>query len=159
MAAPAAPSVYNVPEDGNEEQCGACGLPGSLLCCESCPAAYHAECAGYGVHLVLSCELRGVDYVIVFQANSSSELRLQEAAPAVGPSHVLCRVRMSASFSKVLHPAPPMRCDYVLPQRTSMRSPTASGSAGAAPGASTTRSCTPQRRWVSQHMLRCSARF
>ena len=52
MAAAAATvaQVYNVPEDGNEEQCGGCGLPGSLLCCESCPAAYHAECAGYGAH-------------------------------------------------------------------------------------------------------------
>ena len=57
MAALAAASVYNVPEDGNEEQCGACGLPGSLLCCEACPAAYHAGCAGYGVHALPSMSI------------------------------------------------------------------------------------------------------
>ena len=35
-------------EDGNEDVCGACTDIGDLICCESCPAAYHAECAGYG---------------------------------------------------------------------------------------------------------------
>ena len=35
-------------EDGNEDVCGACTEVGDLICCESCPAAYHAECAGYG---------------------------------------------------------------------------------------------------------------
>jgi len=64
MAAPPAATVYNVPDDGNEEQCGACGLPGSLLCCESCPAAYHAECAGYGANLFLLYEHRAVSHVV-----------------------------------------------------------------------------------------------
>ncbi len=64
MAAPAAAPVYNVPDDGNEEQCGACGLPGSLLCCESCPAAYHAECAGYGAHLFLHHEQRASSHAV-----------------------------------------------------------------------------------------------
>lgn len=35
-------------EDGNEDVCGACTDIGDLICCESCPAAYHADCAGYG---------------------------------------------------------------------------------------------------------------
>lgn len=34
-------------EDGNENICGACRRSGTLICCEYCPAAYHAECAGY----------------------------------------------------------------------------------------------------------------
>ena len=34
--------------DGNEDVCGACTEVGDLICCERCPAAYHAECAGYG---------------------------------------------------------------------------------------------------------------
>ncbi|DBA80372.1 TPA: hypothetical protein ACH3X2_007315 [Trebouxia sp. C0005] len=34
-------------EDGNEDVCGACTDIGDLICCESCPAAYHADCAGY----------------------------------------------------------------------------------------------------------------
>ena len=46
--APAA-GDYAVPDDGNEELCGACRGVGVLLCCEACPAAYHAQCAGYGV--------------------------------------------------------------------------------------------------------------
>ena len=35
-------------EDGNEDVCGACTDIGDLICCEICPAAYHADCAGYG---------------------------------------------------------------------------------------------------------------
>jgi hypothetical protein len=34
-------------EDHNETECGACGAGGELLCCEGCPAAFHAPCAGY----------------------------------------------------------------------------------------------------------------
>ncbi len=34
-------------DDRNEEQCGACGKGGDLICCERCPAAFHAPCAGY----------------------------------------------------------------------------------------------------------------
>lgn len=33
--------------DGNEESCGACGYGGELLCCENCPAVFHAHCHGY----------------------------------------------------------------------------------------------------------------
>ena len=40
-------------EDGNEDVCGACTEVGDLICCESCPAAYHSECAGYGETLAL----------------------------------------------------------------------------------------------------------
>jgi hypothetical protein len=39
---------YVVPEDGNEDECGACHGAGELICCEGCVAAYHSECAGYG---------------------------------------------------------------------------------------------------------------
>lgn len=46
------PIEYAVPEDGNEEMCGACRAGGILLCCEACPAAYHAPCAGYGTPLL-----------------------------------------------------------------------------------------------------------
>lgn len=38
------------PTDHNEEVCGACFDAGDLMCCESCPAAFHIKCAGYGEH-------------------------------------------------------------------------------------------------------------
>lgn len=33
-------------EDENDEYCHACGLGGDLVCCESCPATFHAACMG-----------------------------------------------------------------------------------------------------------------
>uniref|UniRef100_A0A131YC61 Bromodomain adjacent to zinc finger domain protein 1A n=1 Tax=Rhipicephalus appendiculatus TaxID=34631 RepID=A0A131YC61_RHIAP len=30
--------------DGNEDSCDACGKGGTLICCDSCPLAYHLEC-------------------------------------------------------------------------------------------------------------------
>lgn len=45
----ALPEGYHpVLQDGNEDLCGACKGLGTLICCERCPAAFHAECAGYG---------------------------------------------------------------------------------------------------------------
>lgn len=35
-------------DDDNEFVCGSCRKSGSLICCEGCPAAFHARCAGYG---------------------------------------------------------------------------------------------------------------
>lgn len=35
------------PEDNNMDFCGMCGNPGTLFCCESCPAAYHCQCLGF----------------------------------------------------------------------------------------------------------------
>ena len=32
--------------DGNTDMCVLCGLGGSLLCCDGCPAAYHMRCIG-----------------------------------------------------------------------------------------------------------------
>lgn len=32
--------------DDNEEVCGACLGSGELMCCETCPAAFHFRCAG-----------------------------------------------------------------------------------------------------------------
>ncbi len=32
--------------DGNTDLCVLCGLGGSLLCCDGCPAAYHMRCIG-----------------------------------------------------------------------------------------------------------------
>ena len=48
-------------EDGNEDVCGACTEVGDLICCESCPAAYHAECAGYGETLALHTTSQTMD--------------------------------------------------------------------------------------------------
>ena len=33
-------------DDGNTDLCVLCGLGGSLLCCDGCPAAYHMRCIG-----------------------------------------------------------------------------------------------------------------
>ena len=30
----------------NEDYCHICGLPGELLCCDSCPNVYHVKCLG-----------------------------------------------------------------------------------------------------------------
>ena len=32
--------------DGNTDLCVLCGVGGSLLCCDGCPAAYHMRCIG-----------------------------------------------------------------------------------------------------------------
>jgi hypothetical protein len=34
------------PIDSNNDSCCLCGLGGSLLCCDGCPAAYHLRCIG-----------------------------------------------------------------------------------------------------------------
>lgn len=31
-------------DDGNTDMCVLCGMGGSLLCCDGCPAAYHLRC-------------------------------------------------------------------------------------------------------------------
>lgn len=49
---------YIVPTDGNEEICGGCRRGGELLCCDACPAAFHALCTGYSecsLWLLLLC--------------------------------------------------------------------------------------------------------
>ncbi|PRW44524.1 oxidoreductase [Chlorella sorokiniana] len=33
-------------EDVNDDLCHICGLGGDLVCCETCPAVYHADCVG-----------------------------------------------------------------------------------------------------------------
>ncbi|KAA6424010.1 MAG: enhancer of isoform C [Trebouxia sp. A1-2] len=40
----AAPELFE--DDGNTDLCVLCGLGGSLLCCDGCPAAYHMRCIG-----------------------------------------------------------------------------------------------------------------
>ncbi|XP_047317833.1 DDT domain-containing protein PTM-like [Impatiens glandulifera] len=35
-----------VDEDGNIDECCLCKMDGSLICCDSCPAAYHLKCVG-----------------------------------------------------------------------------------------------------------------
>ncbi len=34
-------------DDYNMDYCGICGNPGTLICCETCPGAYHIECLGF----------------------------------------------------------------------------------------------------------------
>ena len=41
-----APAAELFEEDGNTDLCVLCGLGGSLLCCDGCPAAYHMRCIG-----------------------------------------------------------------------------------------------------------------
>lgn len=35
-------------DDANLDECVLCGMEGNLLCCDGCPAAYHARCIGLG---------------------------------------------------------------------------------------------------------------
>ena len=60
--------------DGNTDLCVLCGLGGSLLCCDGCPAAYHMRCIGEtaksipeGEWLCPECALggRGVTLILV----------------------------------------------------------------------------------------------
>ncbi len=44
-------------DDGNEDSCGACRGIGVLICCENCPAAFHATCAGYSEPHASHCEI------------------------------------------------------------------------------------------------------
>lgn len=46
QAAAAAAAPVEFEEDGNTDLCVLCGLGGSLLCCDGCPAAYHMRCIG-----------------------------------------------------------------------------------------------------------------
>lgn len=38
--------AFELLEDENDDLCHICGLGGDLVCCESCPAVYHATCIG-----------------------------------------------------------------------------------------------------------------
>ena len=46
QAAAAAAAAAEFEDDGNTDMCVLCGLGGSLLCCDGCPAAYHMRCIG-----------------------------------------------------------------------------------------------------------------
>ncbi|KAL3131285.1 hypothetical protein ABBQ38_000578 [Trebouxia sp. C0009 RCD-2024] len=46
QAAAAAAAAPELEDDGNTDLCVLCGLGGSLLCCDGCPAAYHMRCIG-----------------------------------------------------------------------------------------------------------------
>lgn len=34
-------------DDYNMDYCGVCNRPGKIICCDTCPGAYHAECLGF----------------------------------------------------------------------------------------------------------------
>lgn len=43
---PLAPEVTEETADGNSDDCCLCGMDGSLICCDGCPAAFHSRCVG-----------------------------------------------------------------------------------------------------------------
>ncbi|KAG6523213.1 hypothetical protein ZIOFF_013066 [Zingiber officinale] len=43
---PLAPEVTEETADGNSDECCLCGMDGSLICCDGCPAAFHSRCVG-----------------------------------------------------------------------------------------------------------------
>ncbi|KAL3530436.1 hypothetical protein ACH5RR_009758 [Cinchona calisaya] len=38
--------ISDVDQDGNGDECRLCGMDGTLLCCDGCPASYHSRCIG-----------------------------------------------------------------------------------------------------------------
>lgn len=48
----------------NHDNCDACNEPGDLLCCDSCPAAFHCECVEPPIRYVMSCS--GVVSVMLY---------------------------------------------------------------------------------------------
>ncbi|XP_064934650.1 DDT domain-containing protein PTM [Musa acuminata AAA Group] len=47
--------VQEMPEetaDGNSDDCCLCGMDGSLICCDGCPAAFHSRCVGVAKDLL-----------------------------------------------------------------------------------------------------------
>ncbi|CAL1367023.1 unnamed protein product [Linum trigynum] len=42
------PNAQTANSDGNSDDCRLCGMDGTLLCCDGCPAAYHSRCIGVG---------------------------------------------------------------------------------------------------------------
>ncbi|CAI9105531.1 OLC1v1004470C3 [Oldenlandia corymbosa var. corymbosa] len=38
--------AISIDEDGNGDECRLCGMDGTLLCCDGCPASYHPRCIG-----------------------------------------------------------------------------------------------------------------
>ncbi|EFJ41710.1 hypothetical protein VOLCADRAFT_67978 [Volvox carteri f. nagariensis] len=46
------PAQTNAFDDGNTENCVLCGVGGSLICCDRCPAAYHLRCIGQTAHSI-----------------------------------------------------------------------------------------------------------
>ncbi|URE30883.1 PHD finger family protein [Musa troglodytarum] len=48
-------SLEEMPEetaDGNSDDCCLCGMDGSLICCDGCPAAFHSRCVGVAKDLL-----------------------------------------------------------------------------------------------------------
>ncbi|XP_072958753.1 DDT domain-containing protein PTM [Typha angustifolia] len=39
-------------DDGNSDECCLCGMDGSLICCDGCPAAFHSRCVGVAKDLL-----------------------------------------------------------------------------------------------------------
>ncbi|GFR49140.1 hypothetical protein Agub_g11157, partial [Astrephomene gubernaculifera] len=77
-------------EDGNTESCVLCGLGGSLLCCDRCPAAYHMRCVGESSRSIPHGEWRCPECVIGSKGEAAG-LRVPMAgiSPATGcPSWV-----------------------------------------------------------------------
>ena len=42
--------------DANADACVLCGIGGSLVCCDACPAAYHVRCVGESSRAIGSSE-------------------------------------------------------------------------------------------------------
>ncbi|KAL3518480.1 hypothetical protein ACH5RR_021069 [Cinchona calisaya] len=38
--------ISDMDQDGNGDECLLCGMDGTLLCCDGCPASYHSRCIG-----------------------------------------------------------------------------------------------------------------
>lgn len=91
---PADQPLTDEPSDNNEFVCGGCTLPGELICCERCPAAFHWACAGYGAQRCI---------IVVVEILAQRTVR---AGCRDDPVVVACAVGMESDEASHLHQLP-----------------------------------------------------